>query len=515
MISTDASKGIRYGTAVVIMLLAIAAVSAFTVSDLRSDDAVIGANGSVAIDVSENTSVIQTNVQNAINASSTSGGGRVTVTGSKPDASSTITLTIPAGVSVIWDAEFRSSMGLMLRGLGSFEASGEKVSFGSVTVMDGCGLKINGDLVFGITTPGSSSMQASGGSTINITGNLRFNQLGYITAGDTSSRGTVNIGGNLTFTGANSYIRVSGPNSGAEAVKIGGNLRYEATGFIQAIASGTAEIKGSVTFAAGGYIDSSGTSVVRISGGAVFATGSVGRIDIRDTAKVEINGNATFNYVSSNIQVGTGAELKIKGTASFTRDSCYITVSGTAGIGAVKIDGSGSRINVTGGNFNTDGNVSLSNGDITLNVGRIEIKGDVALGSGMITIEKGRTYINGTITAGAEKYIRLQNPEGGYLQKGTDEYSEKDNGYYLYRNGADAFLYVKAPEEDNTALIIIIAAAAAAAVAVIYFVFVRRTGSGTGQSIPDKNGPKGRTKEGPRQQGRPRSESKHEALRKK
>jgi len=62
------------------------------------------AEQAVTIEQSDTVAQVQAKIQSAITA--TAGSGVVTVTGSKSGANATLTLDIPAGVTVVWGAEY-------------------------------------------------------------------------------------------------------------------------------------------------------------------------------------------------------------------------------------------------------------------------------------------------------------------------------------------------------------------------------------------------------------------------
>ncbi|MDR1328957.1 MAG: hypothetical protein LBK23_05085, partial [Oscillospiraceae bacterium] len=140
-------------------------------------------NSPVSIE-SKNVSTIQTDIQNAINSAES--GGIVTVTGSKTGADATLNLSIPEGVTVLWQAEYADNglftSGLIsLSGAGTFEVgAGGSISSSSSRSSNSINIYSQSNNIT-ITVSDAGKVQTTGDCAIYTTGSIS------ITGGEVSA----------------------------------------------------------------------------------------------------------------------------------------------------------------------------------------------------------------------------------------------------------------------------------------------------------------------------------------
>ncbi|MDL2237977.1 sortase B protein-sorting domain-containing protein [Christensenellaceae bacterium OttesenSCG-928-K19] len=273
-------------------------------------------------------------------------GGTVTVTGEKTDANARLSLDIPAGVTVIWQATWKGAELthlIDLVGAGTFEVKGgtvENTGGGSTIGMDsdGSSVKVTGgtvkgvgghtivsngenqkiNMTDGVISGGSIIMQRPGteitlaGGSVTATGNA-------ITA--TGANGIVDISGSATVTAGGSAVDVRGANC-AVNISDGGSVSGNSMGIINDAVTGSIEVTGG---SAG--IESRGGSVTVESGSV---TGNITAIFIKNSGTVDAVGG---NIISTNgpavmFQDATGT-LKLGGAAlSWANGNSVLDVSG-------------------------------------------------------------------------------------------------------------------------------------------------------------------------------------------
>ena len=150
-------------------LLALAmAVSLFSAIPLTARAAT---NRSVTLGSSLSTN--QTNIQNAINASSS--GDTVTVTGSVTDTVDTLNLNIKAGVTVNWSAQYTSSSSnakvmIALSGSGTFNVTGSIKNAGAGNAIDSKDINVMEVKSGGSVTSNRYAIYSSAKTTVIVSG---------------------------------------------------------------------------------------------------------------------------------------------------------------------------------------------------------------------------------------------------------------------------------------------------------------------------------------------------------
>ncbi|MCL1835679.1 MAG: S-layer homology domain-containing protein, partial [Oscillospiraceae bacterium] len=338
-----------------------------------------GASGSKAVSMelanSHSDNTTQKGVNNILTAASP--GDVITVTGSKTNAASTLTLNIPAGVKVLWKATYVDGSGFAdnatlidISGAGEFEVatggsiistkkgsaiqssgantltvSGGTVEGGIYTIAmtgEGSTLNVSGGSVACSIDVGGYAVSADASSTINITGGEVSCALGVAIYAYSS---TVNVsGGEVSCSGVSgSAIYVSGEST----VNVSGGIVH------------SDEAENSVIYAS--------TSTVKVSGGTVSCSGvaSTAIYAIFETT-VEVSGGevSCSNVESSAIEAGADSTVEVSGgtvscnkadsSAIFVHDSSIVNISnGTVGSSsygcAVLAYGDSTIVNVSGG----------------------------------------------------------------------------------------------------------------------------------------------------------------------
>jgi hypothetical protein len=342
-------------TAVIVLLLTLILCSTAVASPAMPDDQ------TVIIEQSDTVAQIQIKIQAVITA--TGGSGNVTVMGSKNGAEESLVLDIPAGVTVVWRAEYSGGVygfdGLItLNGEGRFEIvkDGVIASSGSRAIQSTCrvAIVVNGGTVEALNSSGLVINTYGDVSVIDGIVKGQGATVIYV-AGDNST--VIVSGGTVSTTrssaiyvqGGNSHISVSGGivSSTMHTINIGGEnsvVTVSGAGIVEATG------KDSVAIYAGYH------STISIIGGLVKAEGyGCIAIDAWDAdiyvsdGIVQSNGDA---YLTTNIPIFSSAICTYTGS---------VRVSGNAlvestGDSSIAIQNYYGAIIVNGGTVRTTGN---------------------------------------------------------------------------------------------------------------------------------------------------------------
>ncbi|MDR1526632.1 MAG: T9SS type A sorting domain-containing protein [Dysgonamonadaceae bacterium] len=326
--------------------ICVAAMMMFTLFTAMAD------NQTLSISNLTGASAVQNALQNAINAAE--GNGIVTVTGTVSGIKDMITLTIPTGVTLKWQASITGD-------LGSMSYTGKtllKITGGIMEVPDGGHIEQTGS--------GSNSTIITSGEVVVSGGTVKNKSGDTIKTSGPSSKVTVS-GGTVTSgssaygiyaSGTSSTVIVSGTGkvSGGSAIWTEGNVEVkenaEVSGSsldaINAIGTNSKVIvSGGVVKYTGSYaneainVPNNNTSLaVIVSGTGVVWTAGSGSPAIRTKGHVEVKDNA-------EVSATTGEAIYAEGASS------TVTVSGgkvsaTTGY-AIRVTGTNSKIDVSGG----------------------------------------------------------------------------------------------------------------------------------------------------------------------
>ncbi|MCL2140588.1 MAG: hypothetical protein FWH42_02755 [Dehalococcoidia bacterium] len=214
------------------------------------------ADQTVTIAQSDSVAQIQTKVSNAID--NTGGSGIVTVNGSKNNANGNLSLSIPSGVTVIWNANYAGDVGLS--DLITFEGNGTfEIASGSI--------KNSGT---------SLAIYALGTATIKVSGGTISSKIGVAIRSDGS---TVNING--------------------------GTISSEYTCAID-LGNSTVNINGGTISSENGVAIRSKGSTVNINSGTISSTSLYGAIHTYGSdSKINISGGFVFSYSTAITSTNT------------------------------------------------------------------------------------------------------------------------------------------------------------------------------------------------------------------
>ena len=233
----------------------------------------------------------------------TANGNTVLVNGTLTGVTSTLFLTIDAGVTILWQAAISTSNGVQnsqlinLSGGGTFNVA----SGGSITVTSNATSAIfvaSGAL---LTVNGTGKIQTTGENcwSIRALGNVEVN------------------GGEVTSAGMYGKVIQAYENS---SITVSGTGKVQATGMYgQAI----------VTY---GNLKVSGGEVSSVSNATIWSLGDNSTITISDTGKVRVaegSGNSVIFIVAGNLEIKGGEVIADWGSAITDQgDKTKITVSG-------------------------------------------------------------------------------------------------------------------------------------------------------------------------------------------
>ena len=277
---------------------------------------VSAADQTVTIIQTDTVAQVSDKIITAIN--NTGGSGTVTVNGSKNNANASLSLSIPSGVTVIWNANYAGDVGgsylITFEGNGTFEmASGSIQSNGySYAVYSyGITLKVSGGTI-------SSEYDVaiySDDSTINISGGMISS--GMISIGNptiylvdstlTVSNGTISSENGNAIVSINSTVNISG----GMVISVNGYYAIYSE-------DSTLTINGGTIMASGedGVAIRLEDSTLTISGGTISTTCPYGTIFAYDY-KINISGGFVFAYGTTITSTNTyGGAIYLNGSST-------------------------------------------------------------------------------------------------------------------------------------------------------------------------------------------------------
>jgi len=353
-------------------------------------------------------------------------GNTVTVTGSKADAATALTLDIGSGVTVIWRADLSGSIAspnalVNLAGTGIFTAE-----IGIVT-QTGTGYSIS------VAATDSAVVINIQGAAVSATSGRAINNAG--------ADGAVNVLGG-TVTAATGYAIYNGSSG---TVNVSGGTVTAATGYaIYNGSSGTVNVSGGTVTATGsGYAIYGGSSgTVNVSGGTVSSTSGVSMYLIGDYAKMNITGGtiisdtgrAVYHFSYEEITISQADDNVPTILTSKNVNSSYGTVT-VVGYGGATYN----RLKILGGTItNTSGDAASNT--VYIGSGIIEISGgEISSMAGRAVNNAGAGIVNisgGEISSTEGRAIH--NNSSGIINISDGEVSATDGGIaaYNYSTGA-------------------------------------------------------------------------------
>jgi hypothetical protein len=370
-------------------------------------------------------------------------GGSITVAGNVSGVNAAMTLYIPAGVTVNWEAAYSGSVDrgryiLTLAGTGTFNLTGSisNSSGGGISVT-GAGMRVNIRGTLNSASPSAMTLNiAADIVSVSIANGRVINGGASSAINVTSGRSGVEIdisGGEITSHPNGNAINDSGINTRITVrggtVKAGGASAIRSTGKNSTVAvSG-----GTVTNEAGNNfnpaIDMDGDNIggsannVMVSGNAVVQSTSAQGYAIQSRGNVLVQGNAqvtaingrAINLVGMNSTATINDNASVRATGSGTAISTATTdslIAGVANAGVIVNGGTvssatGNAINVTGANSKVTvngGSVSATSGN-AINVANTGVNAEVTIDGGQVTATSGRaiyvvsTAANATVRA--------------------------------------------------------------------------------------------------------------------
>jgi len=304
-------------------------------------------------------------------------GDTVTVTGNKTGVTGSLSLNIPAGVTVNWSAVYGGSASVMLNNSGAGDVT---VSGGKVEATNGKAIVTSGDAT------------VSGGEVTGTTGAIQAVDV-VVSGGkvEASNGKAIVASGDATVSGG----EVTGTTGAIQGVKV----RISNTGAVEATDGIAIDASDSVTVS-GGTVTGTTAAIravdVTISGGAVA-------------------GVAAAVVASGNVAVSGGAVVEATdGTAILASGNAMVSggeVTGATAIIAVDVTISGGTVAGVTAAVVASGNVAVSAGNVTGDAAAIAARGNVTI-SGSAVVEA--TEAGTAILAGGDVTIsggRVTGPE--------------------------------------------------------------------------------------------------------
>jgi len=414
------------------------------------------------IDGNDSVATIQAGIQAEIDDAEE--GDTITVTGEKTDADADLTLSIPAGVTVIWEAIYTGAgvtTGLInLLGAGTFEVAegaeledtgGEPALYTASTpilVSGGSVMAINYPIYSGsaiVTVSGgtvggegsaygivnySGSVIVSGGDVYGdntaigcdnaavtvsdgsvIGGNIAISTLGSVTVSGgvvTGDAFAVNAAGNVTVS--------SGTVTGSDlAINAGGNVAVSG-GIVTAprcavVAVGNAAISGEADVQATGA-----TSIAIICAGATVSGGSVKALGGESGTCALFAGSGNVAVSGGTVEAAQGVAILANGTTIGTVP-VSVTVSGdalvTGGPAAITTAGGLGDVVVSGGTVTATAGESIA---ISTNAGKVTVSGGSVDGFMAILTVSGAVAVSGGDVTG--EFIAIMSISGAVTVSG-------------------------------------------------------------------------------------------------
>jgi hypothetical protein len=411
----------------VVLLLSLALALCLTPMALAADQA-------VAITQSDSVKKIQNAIQTAIDT--TGGSGIVNITGSKKGAGETLTLDIPANVSVVWRADYAGDAKTLieLEGPGTFEVAGGTISSGRKGEYAIC--SDDSDII----VTGDAIVQASGDAD-----SIGWNQSIYPAAIETKSGNITVSGGTVAAIGLRSTaIRTE---SGDIAIT-GGKASTSGDGGAAIFAeSGEVTVTGGMVEATGTGSSALGCSYgdVKVSGDAIIkSTGNRYYYPYDGGGSMQIPSNAICAWggggvimVSGGTVLATGdgcSAIETSQTDIIISGNAIVQATGDSFIGKDERDPSraikcnSGKVTISGGTISATGErgraIHTDGGDIIVSGGIVSASGKDGLA---VFNNYGIVTIRGGMVGGSTAIFALQGGVTAYLAGSC-------SGAYVYEN---------------------------------------------------------------------------------
>ncbi|MDR1292533.1 MAG: InlB B-repeat-containing protein [Clostridiales Family XIII bacterium] len=454
------------------------------------------ASTTVSISESDTVSTIESNIKNAIDSAGS--GNTVTVNGSKTNATSTLHLSIPQGVTVDWKATYKGTTTILIQpsGAGAFKISGGEVSTTSdetnatISVPEGASIAVtvSGGIVsagvdgsnvnsYAIRTRAGSTVTVSGG-TVSAKGNNGYAIIAVDGASITGGTVSAQAGYGIYANGESATVTVSGTGK-VQATEANGYAIY--TSGNVSVTGGTVSATSGSAIWVMGSVSVTGGTVSATTGKAIYATGANLTVTVSGTGTVEATGAGGYAISTfGNVSV-TGGKVKAQaGRAIFAEGaSSKVTVSGGEvsvmenGGYAVYASGASAEITISGGSvIATGGNTGYgiyatgSSAKVTVSGGTVS-----AVGTNGRAVTTNGT--GSTVTVNNSGMVIVQGSNGYAIQAsgnvevtGSSAKVNAQTGYCILSNGTNSRIAVSSGEVKATTGIVISASGASAAITV-------------------------------------------------
>jgi T5SS/PEP-CTERM-associated repeat protein len=335
-------------------------------------------------------------------------------------------LTVTNGASVSSAGEF--DVGRTGNGTAIFDGANTSLSApspsdfigragsGSLTIRNNAVASLGG-LIIGVVNGSNSSLNIQAGATVSL-GTTQ------IASSLTSATGSINIsGGTLTQPGVSGFsIGTSSTSNGS--INVSGGSFSTGTDVTSVYATGSINLSGG-SFTANGDLAFIGGTLTQTTG--AFSWAPSHNMTIQSGGKVNLG---TFTTpASANITIsGSGSQLNANGANFVVTSGAQVNIAagGTlTGPGSITVNATGS-IDISGGSFAPNGDLSISGGDLTQTTGAFSLAP-----SHNLTIQSGGTVsLNGPYTTPTNANITLTGP-GSQLADTNSADLAIDNGTQL------------------------------------------------------------------------------------
>jgi glucan-binding YG repeat protein len=384
----------------------------------QSSDAMIT---SKTVDISTSSSVIGENsIQSKIDTDlKTDNVDTVTVTGAKTSVSKMLTIDIPAGKTVVWEASYSGDLSESYDGLikvtgdGTFEVMNNGAISNSHTTNGTCA-------IYADSKDGKSPIITVSGGTVSITGESEFYAIdaytvnvsgGAVSAAGTH-KGAIN-GHNGAVTVANNGT-VSAAGANAKTINTNGNVSV--TGGAVSSTNGKAIYVDTVTSSGSApNVSITGGKVSTVTGKAIENGNSSNNtsIEVSGTGAVEVGGAIdssaailSNNNMAASIIVAESATVSATGKGNAIKVSGDSTVSVNGGT-VIATDGSDAQSNGGANAINISGSatVNVNSGTIRAETGNAINSSSTA--SSAVTVSGGLVFAYGTAVTGSGNVINM------------------------------------------------------------------------------------------------------------
>jgi len=368
-------------------------------------------NGSVEIVAEDDAESLHVKFIDAFNDAGSD--DTITVTGEKTNVNFNFPLTIPAGVTVDWQATYTAPAAFGASLITLFGTGTLKVTDGKISAVNYDTIQIN-DTIAVVVTGGEVSTATGMAIFINSSGSVAVSKTGAVKAtGDDSTaiyaagNAAINVtGGTVSASGSGNADNAIEANGTGSTVDIkGGAVSATAGNAIYSLGTVNISDDADVSATTGKALYAGvGSTVVNIAGGTVSATGSSGlaidtgigsSVTVSGDAAVSSNNGAAINASRSTVEISGSATVKAEGTsqdAIQARNSAVVIVKESAEI-------TGARYGI---------NLNATSAAAVLQGGEVSGSPNAVYNSGTVYYI-GNTTVTNNISGGTVYYLNSAN----------------------------------------------------------------------------------------------------------